>query len=580
MTRRLPVADAAQVRAFVRQAGRAHPATMAVILGLYLAATAAGLVIPRLIGNLVGGVAGHLTVGTVNRTVAIIATCLVVQVVLTRFAQQRSLSLGEQVLAELRERFVDRALSLPFTTVEEAGSGDLITRASRDIDAMARSVRFAVPATMVAAITGVSTVVAALLVGLWVAAPIVIGVPAIWFTTRWYLGRSRSGYLRSSATYSDITGTVLETIDGARTIEAFGLTRERSRVLRAGVRDSLAAEQYNTRSRMVFFGGTEFGYVVPLAAAVLIGGLLFRDGLASLAAVTAAVLYLQRLIDPLDQILGWLDELQAGGASLARVLGVADQGAERGVEGPAPRDGSIHLQDLYFQYVPGKDVLTGFDLDVADGERLALVGPSGAGKTTLAQVLAGVLSPTAGQVRIGGVDISVVGKTALRRHVALVTQESHVFIGTVRDNLIMAAPGPVTDDQLKAALGTVGARTWTATLPHGLDTVVGSGGHSLTDAQAQQIALARILLANPRVLILDEATSQIDPRSGRSLEQAMAGVVRGRTVVAISHRLLSAHDADRIAVAADGRVTEHGTHDELLRRAGAYAKLWHTWSHR
>jgi ABC-type multidrug transport system fused ATPase/permease subunit len=580
MTRHLPVADAAQVRAFVRRAGRAHPGTVAVILGLYLTATAAGLVIPRLIGNLVGGVAGQLSVGTVNRTVAIIATCLVVQVVLTRFAQQRSLSVGEQLLAELRERFVDRALSLPFTTVEEAGRGDLITRASRDIDAMARSVRFAVPATVVAAITGVSTVVAALLVGLWVAAPIVIGVPAIWLTTRWYLGRSRSGYLRSSATYSDITSTVLETIDGARTIEAFGLTRERSRVLRAGVHDSLVAEQYNTRSRMVFFGATEFGYVVPLAAAVLIGGLLFRDGLASLAAVTTAVLYLQRLIDPLDQILGWLDELQAGGASLARVLGVADQVAERGVAGPTPRDGSIHVQDVHFQYAPGKDVLAGFDLDVADGERLALVGPSGAGKTTVARILAGLLTPTAGQVRIGGVDIFAMDQAALRRHVALVTQESHVFIGTVRDNLIMAAPGPITDDQLTAALCTVGARTWTTALPHGLDTVVGSGGHSLTDAQAQQIALARILLADPRVLILDEATSQIDPRSGRSLEQAMAGVVRGRTVVAIAHRLSSAHDADRIAVAADGRVTEHGTHDDLLRREGAYARLWHAWSHR
>jgi ABC-type multidrug transport system fused ATPase/permease subunit len=162
----------------------------------------------------------------------------------------------------------------------------------------------------------------------------------------------------------------------------------------------------------------------------------------------------------------------------------------------------------------------------------------------------------------------------------LVTQESHVFIGTVRDNLIMAAPGAVTDDQLTAALGTVGARTWTTALPHGLDTVVGSGGHSLTDAQAQQVALARILLADPRVLILDEATSQLDPGSGRSLEQAMAGVVRGRTVVAIAHRLLTAHDADRIAVVADGRVTEHGTHDDLLRREGAYAELWHAWSHR
>jgi ABC-type multidrug transport system fused ATPase/permease subunit len=578
MSGTLPVATPAQLRTFVRDTARAHPATVAGILVLYLAATAAGLVIPRLIGDLVGAATGHLTVGTVDRTVTIVALCLVVQVALTRFAQLRALRLGEQVLAELRERFVDRALALPLATVEDAGAGDLVTRASRDIDALARSVRFAVPATVVAAVTGICTVAAALLVGVWVAAPIVIGVPAIWVTTRWYLSRSRTGYLRAGATYSDITGTVLETVDGARTVEAFGLARERAKALQAGVDESLTAEQFNTRSRMVFFGGTEFGYVVPLAAAVLIGGLLDAHGLASLAGVTAAVLYLQRLIDPLDQILGWLDELQAGGASLARVLGVARRPLEDSRMGQPPRDGSIRLADLRFHYVPGQDVLRGFDLEVADGERVALVGASGAGKTTVARVLAGLSSATGGQARVGGVDIDTVDRATLRRHVALVTQESHVFIGTVRHNLVMAAPETVTEQAIRSALGAVGALDWATALTAGLDTVVGSGGHLLTEAQAQQIALARVLLADPRVVVLDEATSQLDPRSGRALEQAMARVLHGRTVVAIAHRLFTAHDADRIAVAADGRVTEHGTHDELLEQGGAYAALWHAWS--
>jgi len=222
------------------------------VLVLYLAATGAGLVIPRLIGDLVGGVPRHLGAGTIDRTIAVIAGCLLIQTVLTRFAQQRSLRLGEQVLAELRERFVDRALALPFAIVEDAGGGDLVTRASRDIDATARSVRFALPETVVATLTCVSTVIAGLLVGIWVAGPIVAGVPAIWFTTRWYLRRSRGGYLRSSASYSGITGTVLETVDGARSVEAFGLAGRRSRALHADIEESLAAERYNTRSRMVF----------------------------------------------------------------------------------------------------------------------------------------------------------------------------------------------------------------------------------------------------------------------------------------------------------------------------------------
>lgn len=594
----LPVADQRQILQFVRAAVRVDRTNICVILVLYVAAAAAGLVIPPLIGNIVAEVGRHAGVAAVDRDVALAGLFLLVQVVLTRYAQLRSLTLGEKVLAHLRERFVAEALRLPMSTIEDAGSGDLITRASRDIDAMARSVRFAVPATVVAIITLVSTVVAALFVGGWVAIPIVLGVPVIWVTTRWYLRRSRRGYLRAGATYSDITGTVLETMEGARTVEAFDLGAVRAARLRDRVDRSLEAEQFNTRSRMVFFGATEFGYVIPLVAAVVLGGLLYRRGDVSLAAVTTVLLYLQRLVDPLDQILGWLDELQSGGASMSRVVGVAGSamagtstaGMTKPVGGgadPSTSDigagtvsvtGSARLVDVHFAYPGGQEVLHGLHLDLANGERIAVVGPSGAGKTTVARLLAGLAQSTAGRVELGGVGIHELDPSALRRQVALVSQENHVFMGSLRDNLCMASGGDVDDTHLWQALDAVGASGWAQELPQRLETSVGVCGETLTDTQAQQIALARVILADPGIVILDEATSRIDPREGRTLERSMARLMEGRTVVAIAHRLFTAHDADRVAVVDQGSIAEIGTHDELLALNGSYAALWGAWS--
>jgi ABC-type multidrug transport system fused ATPase/permease subunit len=226
--------------------------------------------------------------------------------------------------------------------------------------------------------------------------------------------------------------------------------------------------------------------------------------------------------------------------------------------------------------VEGRDVLHGIDLTIEPGERLAMVGPSGAGKSTLGRLLAGIHAPTAGAVTVGGVPLASLPFDRLRSHVALVTQEHHVFIGTVRDNLVMARPG-VTDDEVRAALSAVDALDWVDALPSSLDTVVGTGGHTIPPAQAQQLALARLVLADPHTLVLDEATSLIDPRAARHLERSLAAVLQGRTVIAIAHRLFSAHDADRVAVVEDGRITELGSHAELVAAGGSYAALWRSW---
>jgi ABC-type multidrug transport system fused ATPase/permease subunit len=575
----LPVADNRQVLAWAKALFRRHPRTVVVTLGLHALAAVAALAGPRLLGDLVQAVQTGTTVGHVDLVVALLAGFLVVQTVLTRYARFLSFSLGEQVLAELREDFVEHTLALPVGTVESAGSGDLLTRTSRDIEQLGWSVRWALPEWCIAVVTAVLTFTAALLVGWWVALPCLLGVPPLVIGLRWYLRRAKDGYLRESASYSRINASLTETVEGARTVEALGLGHRRVSRVDRDIAGSYAAERYTLYLRTVFFPSVEVAYLIPTVATLLFGGWLYTQGQVSLGDVTAATLYVQMLIDPVDRVVSILDELQVGSASLARLLGVAHVPDDREVSGRVPAGERIEAEDVRFSYVDGRDVLHGVDLDVAVGERVAMVGPSGAGKSTLGRLLAGIHPPRTGAVTVGGVGLTELPLTHLRGHVALVTQEHHVFVGTLRDNLALALPDAAepTDDRLLEALAAVDAREWVEALPDGLDTVVGSGGRTLTPPQAQQVALARLVLADPHTLVLDEATSLIDPRAARHLERSLAAVLHGRTVIAIAHRLFSAHDADRVAVVEDGRITELGSHDELVERGGSYAALWSSW---
>ncbi len=575
--RGLPVAPSSAAVRFVKELVASRRGLfIGLVVGNVLAAVA-GLAVPKLLGDLVDQATTGGELVQLDRLAAVVAGIVVVQAFTTFAAKRLSVVFGQSVLATAREKVVRFVLALPLSRIEAASSGDLVTRVTRDVQTMSGAARDALPSFILEGVLIVLSFGAMAVNSPLLALPTLVSVVALVFIVRWYLRRATKGYITEGGTYSRINTGITETVEGARTIEALRLEGLRQERTDDDLSVSGQAERYTLALRNLLFTTLDYAFQGPLIGIVLLGTWGYTNGLVTLGQITTAALYSQQLYGPIDHMIQILDRLQMALASTTRLLGIAQVPADRVAGEDVPVGDRLVGRDLRFAYREGHDVLHGVTLNLEPGERLAIVGPSGSGKSTLGRLLAGINAPREGTVRIGGVEATKLPLPVLRTEVALVTQEHHVFVGSLRENIVLAKEDS-DDHEVREALGAVGATDWIDRLPDGLSTTVGSGQHQLTPAQAQQVALARLVVADPHTLVLDEATSLIDPRTARTLEGSMHALLEGRTVVAIAHRLHTAHDADRIAVVIDGRIAELGSHHELLNLGGEYASLWRAWT--
>lgn len=572
----LPTATGRRTAAAVGELLRPRRLLAFSAFGVLTAATGVGLLTAPLLGHIVDLV----DEGSTDFTVPVV---LLVVVALARGAGNAwglalVSRLGESMLASLRERFIERALSQPLERVELAGSGDLTSRATNDVAVIAKSVREALPELGRSALTIVLTLGGLALLDWRFLLAALLAAPIQLYTVRWYVRRAIPLYAHQRVRDGAQQQQLLDTVGGARTVRAFRLTDEHVERVRGRSQTVVDVTMRAVRLMTRFFSRLNLAEFVGLSAILVAGFVLVGNGTATIGTATAAALYFHSLFNPINAALALVDDAQSAAASLARLVGVADLPTEREPEqAGVPVDASVKAAAVSHAYVTGHDVLRDVDLDIAPEERVALVGASGAGKTTLAKLIAGIHRPTSGSLALGGVALDDLGHAGTRRTVALISQEVHVFAGTLAEDLRLAKPD-ATDEELRAALAKVGALPWVDALPDGLSTMVGEGAHRLTVTQSQQLALVRLVLADPPIAILDEATAEAGSAGAKVLEKAAAKALEGRTGLVVAHRLTQAAAADRIVVLDAGKVVETGTHDDLVAANGRYAALWAAWS--
>lgn len=580
MTEMLPVAGGRRSGAFILDELRQRPALTlgTVVVGAVAAAMA--LVPVYVFGVLVDRVREGAPTSTIVGVVAVITVAAVAGGVFTGFGSYAVSVLGEKILASLRERVLARALHLPVSTLERVGKGDLLSRVGDDVAVMAKSLGEVIPNILAAVLLVLLSVVTMLGLDWRLGLAGMVAIPLYVLALHWYLPRSAPLYALERVAMGDRAQSLVSSMQGARTVRAYGVESEHLARIDAssGRARDIAVTVFRLFTR--FGSRSNRAECVGLSVILTVGFLLVREDAVTVGQTTAAALLFHRLFNPIGMLMYSFDDIQSAGASLARLVGVIDIPDDRSPgTGAVPVDSTVVVTGLTHSYDGVNDVLHDIEFRVEATTTVALVGSTGAGKSTIAALVAGSMRPGSGSVRIGGVDLADIGADRLRRHVAIVSQEVHVFSGRLIDDLLLARPD-ADRTAVRDALRVVGADAWVSALDDGLDTVVGEGGRELTPSRAQQLALARLVLADPAVAVLDEATAEAGSAGARDLEDAAHAATSGRTTIVVAHRLTQAARADRVIVLEHGRIVEEGTPDDLIAADGRYAELWSAWSAR
>jgi ATP-binding cassette subfamily B protein len=488
---------------------------------------------------------------------------------------------GETFLRDLRSNVFRHLMSLGMDFFEKEKTGKLVARMTSDIEALQELVQMGLVMFVQNAMIFVGAILVIFLLSWKLALVTLIVVPPVVIASGWFRRASNKAYLLVRDRIGQNLSTLQEGLAGVRVVQAFARERAFTRRFRETNEAQYDANIETVRISAKYFPIVEFAGVAGIALIVGIGGAFVSYDIVTIGTVAAFVLYLNNLFEPIQQLSQLYNVLQQAGAALQKLFELLDTPpsiAERAGAVDLPEEGGLDIEHVSFAY-DGSDVLHDVSLRVPLGERLALVGPTGAGKSTLAKLIARFYDPREGRVEYGGVDLRDGTLRSLRERIVVVPQEGFLFAGTVRDN-VLVGKADATDEEIRDAIAALGLTDRFDAFPDGLDTEVRERGTRLSAGERQLVSLLRAALADPALLVLDEATSSLDPGTERAVERALTRLTQGRTVVVVAHRLSTAARADRIAVIDDGRVAELGTHDELIAHEGRYASLYAAWDSR